>query len=190
MEKSNLTNKIIIIGGSAGSFNVLNKIVADLPSDFNIPVIIIVHRKYYGKSYLVNILNRITSLNVLDVDMKENIVSGNIYVAPPDYHLIVEDKCTLSLDLFETKNYSRPSIDVTMSSAAKVFGKNSIGVLLSGASKDGAEGLLDIQNNGGTAIVQDVQSSEVSVMPQSAIDLFNPDFILLPEFIGKSLSNL
>ena len=190
MEKSNLIDKIIIIGGSAGSFNVLNKIVAELPADFKIPVVIIVHRKYNGNNYLIKILDRISPLKVIDVELNEKIIPGNIYVAHPDYHLIVEDNFTLSLDLFESRNFSRPSIDITMSSAAKVFGENAVGVLLSGASKDGAEGMFDIKKNGGIAIIKDVRSAEVSVMPQSAINLFQPDYILYPDFIVNSLLEL
>ena len=111
-----------------------------------------------------------TKLKVKEVEDKDYILPGHVYIAPPDYHLLLEDENTFSLDASEKIYFSRPSIDVTFESVAEVFGAAVIGILLSGANADGAIGLSKIQQAGGFTIVQDPESAEVDYMPRQAID--------------------
>jgi two-component system chemotaxis response regulator CheB len=183
-------HKVLMIGGSAGSLDGILKIVAALPVTDHLVTIIIVHRKNESESILANLLSSRTRLNVKEVEDKEPIIGGNIYVAPADYHLLVENENMFSLDYSEKVHHSRPSIDVSFESAAHVFGDDVTGVLLSGANADGAEGLCRIQEAGGFTIVQDPVSAEVDYMPQQAIALMKPDKILNIEGIADFLSNI
>jgi two-component system chemotaxis response regulator CheB len=183
-------HKVLMIGGSAGSLDGILKIAAALPVTNHLVTIIIVHRKNESESILANLLSSRTRLNVKEVEDKEPIIGGNIYVAPADYHLLVENENMFSLDYSEKVHHSRPSIDVSFESAAHVFGDAVTGVLLSGANADGAEGLCRIQEAGGFTIVQDPVSAEVDYMPQQAIALMNPDKILNIEGIAEFLSNI
>jgi two-component system chemotaxis response regulator CheB len=170
--------KILAIGGSAGSLDGILKIVAALPASADLSVIIIVHRKNDSESILTNLLTTRTNLNVKEIEDKEAIMPATIYIAPPDYHLLIENEKLFSLDTSEKVNYSRPSIDVSFESVAEVFGKSAIGILLSGANADGAAGLYQIKQAGGLTIVQDPKSADVSFMPRQALEIMQPDKIL------------
>jgi two-component system chemotaxis response regulator CheB len=183
-------HKVLMMGGSAGSLDGILKIAAALPVTDHLVTIIIVHRKNESESILADLLSSRTRLNVKEVEDKEPIIGGNIYVAPADYHLLVENENMFSLDYSEKVHHSRPSIDVSFESAAHVFGDAVTGVLLSGANADGAEGLCRIQEAGGFTIVQDPVSAEVDYMPQQAIALMKPDKILNIEGIADFLSNI
>ena len=121
---------------------------------------------------------------------KEVILPGTIYIAPPDYHLLFEDENSFSLDASEKINHSRPSIDIAFESAAEVFGSSLIGILLSGANADGAEGLKKISQAGGYTIVQDPLTADVGFMPQQALNLMTPDAIVQGDEIGTFLQNI
>ena len=170
--------KILAIGGSAGSLNVILKVVTELPVTNYLSVVIIVHRKNDNESILGNLLSVRTNLIVKEIEDKEVIAGGSIYIAPADYHLLVENENMFALDLSEKVHHSRPSIDVAFESVAEIFGAAAIGVLLSGANADGAEGLKKIKEAGGYTIVQDPESAEVGYMPQQAIDQMQPDKII------------
>lgn len=159
--------RVILIGGSAGSMPVLEEILKQWPADFSIPLVIVLHRLKNVPSELVAILSSYRKLG--EPEDKELLLPGHIYLAPQNYHLLIEGDGTFSLDYSETVNFSRPSIDPTFSSAAAVFGPEVLGILLSGASKDGAEGLCDIVDAGGTGIVQDPDSALFSMMPSAAL---------------------
>ena len=122
---------------------------------------------------------------------KDPILPGMIYIAPADYHLLVENCTSFSLDYSEKVHYCRPSIDVTFESIAEFFGPSAIGVLLSGANADGAEGLYKMKKAGAFVVVQDPASAAVDYMPGQAINLFVPDAMIsgdqLPGFIKKML---
>ncbi|MEP6682992.1 MAG: chemotaxis protein CheB [Parafilimonas sp.] len=169
---------MLVIGGSAGSLDAILKIVSALPVTNYLSVIIVIHRKNDGESILTNLLSDRTTLTVKEVEDKEMINGGCIYVAPADYHLLIESKKMFSLDSSEKVNYSRPSIDVTFESVAEIFGKSAIGVLLSGANADGAKGLNKIKQAGGFTIVQNPESADVAYMPQQALEQMKPDKIL------------
>ncbi|MEP6465126.1 MAG: chemotaxis protein CheB [Parafilimonas sp.] len=178
MEEDEIKYRMLVIGGSAGSLDVILKIVSALPVTDYLSVIIIVHRKNDGESIFANLLSVRTNLIVREVEDKETIKGGCIYIAPADYHLLIENKKMFSLDASEKINYSRPSIDVTFESVAEVFKSSAIGILLSGANADGAKGLCEIKQAGGFTIVQDPESADVAYMPQQALEQMKPDKIL------------
>ncbi len=182
--------KVLAIGGSAGSLDVILKIVTAMPLTDNLFVIIIVHRKNDGESILRGLLSTRTDLIVREVEDKEAIRAGNIYIAPADYHLLIENEKMFSLDVSEKVYHSRPSIDVSFESVAAVFGSSAIGILLSGANADGAEGLSIIKQAGGFTIVQDPASAEVGFMPQQALEIMKPDKILNGDDIAEFIKQL
>jgi two-component system, chemotaxis family, protein-glutamate methylesterase/glutaminase len=181
-------NKLVVIGGSAGSLEVILKLISYAPP--TAVYVIIIHRKNDGESIFANLLSSRTSMPVKEVEDKEPILTGQVYVAPPDYHLLFEDKYNFSLDSSEKVHHSRPSIDVTFESAADTFGNDVIGILLSGANADGAQGLVCIRQAGGYAIVQDPASAEIDFMPQQAINRQAFDKIIEGENIGNFLAQL
>ncbi|MEO5947840.1 MAG: chemotaxis protein CheB [Chitinophagaceae bacterium] len=182
--------ELIVIGGSAGSFQVILKLVSQLDKGFDIPVLIITHRSRGNDTQLIDILNEKTSLRVKEAEEKELILPGCIYVCPPDYHLLIEKDKTLSLDYSEKVHYARPSIDVTFQCVADIYKEKSIAVLLSGANGDGAEGLYCIHQQGGVTIVQDPKNAEVPLMPQRALELFTADYIIEAKEIAGTLKEL
>jgi len=182
--------KMVVIGGSAGSLEIILKIVAALPQNSNASFVIVIHRKNEPDSILRNLLAGRTQLSVKEVEDKERIIPGTVYLAPPDYHLLFEDETAFSLDASEKIHHSRPSIDVTFESAADVYGAALIGILLSGANADGSNGMKRISENGGHTIVQESSSAEVSFMPQQALNLIKPDSVLNGNEIGSYLKNI
>jgi two-component system, chemotaxis family, protein-glutamate methylesterase/glutaminase len=171
MEEEILMNKyeLLIIGGSAGSLEVILEVLPLLRHDLDYAILLVLHRRS-GDSLLTGLLSDKTSLEVKEAEEKEAITPGVIYIAPADYHLLVEKDKTLSLDYSEKIHYSRPAIDASYETAAEAYGPLLIGVLLSGANADGAEGLLKIKQAGGLTIVQDPNEASVSYMPQQAIE--------------------
>jgi two-component system, chemotaxis family, protein-glutamate methylesterase/glutaminase len=171
MEEEILMNKyeLLIIGGSAGSLEVILEVLPLLRHDLDYAILLVLHRRS-GDSLLTGLLSDKTSLEVKEAEEKEAIRPGVIYIAPADYHLLVEKDKTLSLDYSEKIHYSRPAIDASYETAAEAYGPLLIGVLLSGANADGAEGLLKIKQAGGLTIVQDPNEASVSYMPQQAIE--------------------
>jgi two-component system chemotaxis response regulator CheB len=181
MEKDAVAQQLLIVGGSAGSLEWLLRIVTALPAQTKLAVLVVVHRRNGNDSILTDLLKARTGKKVKEVEDKEPIRPETIYVAPSDYHLLVEDTQSFALDSSEKIHFSRPSIDVSFMSAAQVFGRRCAAILLSGANADGAEGLLTIQEAGGFVAIQDPQLSEVGFMPQQALNLLKPDAIISQE---------
>ena len=192
MEENRLNNKIelLVIGGSAGSFDVLLQIIPKIKSDLNIPIIIILHRKSNTPTSIAKIFSSKTHLPVLECEEKDILQPGTIYFAPPDYHLLIENDHSISLDFSEKINYSRPSIDVTFKNLADLYHQNLAAILLSGANSDGAQGLFYIKKNNGITIVQDPAVAEIKFMPQQAINLFKVDYTLNIEEIINYINNI
>jgi two-component system chemotaxis response regulator CheB len=165
---------LIVMGGSWGGLHASLSILSGLPENFSIPIVLVLHRLKNFESDLQGVYRNKVKLEVREIEEKEKIKQGNVYIAPSNYHVLIERNQTFSLDVSEYENYSRPSIDVTFSSAAEVFGANTAGVLLSGASKDGSKGLKNIKEEGGLAIAQDPSEAEVDIMPKAGISLI-PD---------------
>lgn len=149
-----------------------------LPEDFSTPIIIVQHVNAHSESHWVTLLNAQSNLIIKEADEKEKIENGRVYIAPPNYHLMIEMDKTFSLTIAERVNYARPSIDVLFESAAEVYKNKLIGVVLTGSNNDGTQGLRRIQECGGTTIVQNPDTAESSPMPASAIAAMKPDYIL------------
>jgi len=178
MAEGNINNsyELLLIGGSAGSLDVIMQILPALRSELKIAVIIILHRKT-GESLLPDLLSDKTTWSVKEAEEKELIEYNTIYIAPADYHLLIEADKTFSLDYSEKVNFSRPAIDVTFETAVEAYGASTAAVLLSGANGDGTEGLAKVKAAGGLTIVQDPFEASVSYMPQHAIDAVKVDYI-------------
>lgn len=190
MEEAYLDNNghLILIGGSAGSLSVIISILQQLEHK-RYAIVIVLHRKESAEPMLAALLSSRSNFFVKEADEKERIVPGYVYLAPANYHLLIEKDYTLSLDASEKINYSRPSIDVTFESAAIAFQKKIIAILLSGGNNDGAEGMKKIKESGGVTIVQDPLAAEVAFMPECSLATSKPDFVLRTEAIITFLNN-
>jgi two-component system, chemotaxis family, protein-glutamate methylesterase/glutaminase len=166
--------KAVVIGASAGGVHALGEILPRLPKNYPLPIIIVLHLPGDQPSLLAEIFGSKTELRVKDADEKESLQPGTIYFACPGYHLLVERDLTLSLSQEDPVQYARPSIDVLFESAAVVLGRHLVGVLLTGANQDGAEGLKRIQEAGGLALIQDPATAQVRAMPEAACALLSP----------------
>lgn len=177
---------IVVIGGSAGGLGALEAILAGLPADFALPVVVVSHRAPEAPELLAGLLARHTPLEVCEANDKAELRPGCVLVAPSGYHVLVEPG-HLSLSTEAEVRFSRPSIDVAFESAAQAFGREAVGVVLSGANDDGARGLAAIRRAGGTAIVQDPATAEHAAMPAAAVDTARPQWVLAVEDIPGCL---
>ena len=162
--------KVFIIGGSSGSLDVLLYLLPHLQLLDHTAIIIVLHRKNGYDTALTDVLSYRTTVLVKEVDEKDVLLPGIIYLAPADYHLLIEKDYTFSLDVSERVNYSRPSIDVCFETAADALGQKLVGIILSGSNIDGTNGLQVIKQFGGVTVAQDPQSAESPFMPQQAIN--------------------
>jgi two-component system chemotaxis response regulator CheB len=180
----------IVIGGSAGVLDVLRIALAALPERLSIPVLVVVHLPVRSHSAVHESLQSASALPMSQAEDKEPLEGGHVYFASPGYHLLIEADRRAALSIDEPVYFSRPSIDVLFESASDVYGQTLLGILLTGASADGAAGLQTIHARGGLTVVQDPDTCEVPVMPQAALDLFRPDYVLAPSAIASLLANL
>ena len=160
--------EIIVIGTSWGGLSAVSSVIEGLPATFALPVVVVQHRSPDAPGLLAELLQMRTGLRVCEVEDKQSIVPGHVFVAPPNYHLLI-DRGVFSLTTDAPVRYSRPSIDVTFTSAADEYGRRTIGIVLTGANEDGSLGLKRIVDRGGYAIVQDPATAESPIMPQAAI---------------------
>jgi two-component system, chemotaxis family, protein-glutamate methylesterase/glutaminase len=160
--------EIVVVGTSWGGLAALRTLVAGLPRNFGMAVALVQHRHKDSDHLLRQLLQEKSELQVFEVEDKMPLEHGRIYVAPPDYHTLVEPG-HFSLSTEAPVRYSRPSIDVTFLSAADSYGHRAVGIVLTGANSDGSEGLKRISDRGGMAIVQDPSTAESSLMPSSAV---------------------
>ena len=181
---------IVAVGGSWGGAAAVRTVLADIPADFPAPMAIVLHRSHDSSGdALTRLIGTSCPLPVVEVEDKEDIVGGHVYLAPADYHLIVEDgHFALSTD--EAVRFSRPSIDVLFDSVADAFGARSVGVVLTGANDDGTEGLARIHRAGGYTIVQNPATAERPEMPQAAVESGAVDRVAEVEDIGRLLAEL
>lgn len=191
MEKIKLKKcKALVIGGSAGSLEVLLKVLPSIRHDLCFPIIIVVHRKQGRDSILSDLLSSKTTLKVKEAEEKEELLAQTIYIAPSDYHLLLEKDFTFSLDYSEKVNYCRPSIDVTLQSAAEVYTDSLVCLLLSGSNADGVNGLKAVKNYGGIALAQDPETASVSYMPKQAILNVKIDRVFHAEDMADYINSL
>jgi two-component system chemotaxis response regulator CheB len=187
MTKTSPGYQIIVIGASAGGPTALAELLPVFPSNYPIPIVIVQHLHPSQDNLFVEHLDRQSALTVKEADEKEPIEAGHAYLAPPNYHLLIEDDRTFSLSVDERVNYARPAIDILFESAVNVYADGVIGVILTGANNDGAQGLRLIKERGGLAIVQDPETAEASFMPQAAITATQVDYVLALPKIAKLL---
>lgn len=180
--------EIVVVGTSWGGLSALSAVVAGLPSTFALPIVVVQHRSRDAAGLLAELLQVRTRLCVEEVDDKRPILPGHVFIAPPNYHLLVE-RGFFSLTTDAPVRYSRPSIDVTFASAADEYGARTIGIVLTGANEDGALGLRRVADRGGLAIVQDPATAESAIMPQAALRLV-PQALAVPleRIAGKLVS--
>ncbi|MDQ1094966.1 MULTISPECIES: chemotaxis protein CheB [Chryseobacterium] len=182
--------ELMVIGGSAGSLQVILEMVKKLDSPIAFPILVVVHRKAHSVSILPALLQQFSPVDVIEIEDKTDIDVNGIYIVPADYHLLFESKNSVALDSSEKLNYSRPSIDVTFKSAAEMYGENLTGVLLSGANADGVEGLNYIKRNKGQVWIQDPETAEVRYMPQYAVERVNYDRLITPGNLAEHINKL
>jgi two-component system chemotaxis response regulator CheB len=190
MNKSGIKYKAIVIGGSAGSFSVVSKLLSKIDPEFPLPIIVCLHRLKHVRSGLVEGLNLKSKIPVIEPDDKDKIIGNRVYLAPSNYHLYIEPDNTISLSTEEVVNHSRPAIDNTFLSAANAYRKKVLGIILTGANKDGAKGLKAIHDKAGTTIIQDPATCEIDTMTKSALKLITPDYVLSPDQIANHLNQL
>jgi two-component system, chemotaxis family, protein-glutamate methylesterase/glutaminase len=181
---------LVCMGASWGGLKAVGQVLADLPEDFDLPVAIAQHRHRDSQAEtLAELLQAKTDRPVLDVDDKMPIASRHVYVAPPNYHLLVE-RGSFALSVDEHIQYARPSIDVLFETAAHAYGAGVIGIILTGANADGALGLARIKNAGGVALIQDPRGAARRTMPEAAIAATVADAVLPVEEIANFLYGL
>lgn len=163
------TAEAIVVGASAGALEALSAILPVLPAGYPLPILIVVHLPADKESFLAELLQGKCRIAVRQADDKEPIEPSTAYLAPPDYHLLVEPDRRLSLSSEEPVHYSRPSIDVLFETAAEAYGESLVGVVLTGANSDGAIGLRAIGQAGGTALVQRPDQAHAPAMPEAAL---------------------
>jgi len=168
----------VVVGGSWGGMHAVIKMLSCLPPTINFSFIIVLHRLKDVKSPLVELIAAQIKIPVKEADEKEAILPGHAYIAPANYHLLIESDKTFSLDASERVNFSRPSIDVTFESAAQAFKDKLIGIVLTGANEDGSKGLQKIGEAGGCTIIQDPKDALSPTMPKAAIQLINTAKVL------------
>lgn len=180
---------IIVIGCSLGGMHALQQVLPALPADFPIPVAIVQHRYKRSNEGLPAFLRKNTKVAVVDAEDKQWLKPGTVYLAPADYHLLVEDG-EISLSVDEAVAWSRPSVDVLFESAAEAYGARCLGVILTGANSDGAAGVKKIKRHDGFVVVQDPTTAEAPAMPLAAIAAARVDRILPLDRIGPFLVEL
>ena len=170
MEERKIGRKLVVIGGSAGSLDMLLDIIPRIDPAIDYPIVLVVHRRVSNDDVLADLLGTKTTMPVKEAEEKELLRAGHIYIAPGNYHLLFEHNHSVSLDDSERINYSRPSIDVSFQSAADIYGPGLTCILLSGANADGVEGCRYAQGKGAFTIAQCPGTAGVAYMPQQAID--------------------
>lgn len=181
---------IVVIGGSAGSFPIINTFLSQISKDFYPPIVLCLHRLKNIRHGFVEALNLRSNIRVLEPQDKESIEPHRIYLAPSNYHLMIDYDHTFAFSADQPVRYSRPSIDVLFMSAAAVFNHNVTAILLSGANTDGTDGMQAIHLKGGTTIVQSPETCTVETMTHSAIKNIPIQYVLLPEQIIPTLISL
>lgn len=182
--------KAVVIGGSAGSFQVITKILSSLPKNFPLPVLLSLHRLKHVRSGFVEALSIKSKIPIVEPYDKETIKPGMGYLAPSNYHMYVELNKRIALSTEEPVNHSRPSIDLTFETTAQAYRDKIIGIILSGANRDGAYGLKKLKQLGGLAIVQDPNECQVKTMTEASLKLTPVDHIFTTPQIINFLLNL
>jgi two-component system, chemotaxis family, protein-glutamate methylesterase/glutaminase len=182
--------RAIMIGGSAGSFQVVVKILNSLPKDFSLPVFLCLHRLKHVRSGFVEALSIKSNIPVVEPFDKETIKPGKAYLAPANYHMYIELGNKIALSTEEPVNHSRPSIDLSFNTAAVAYREKLVGIILSGANRDGASGLKKVKDQGGLCIVQDPNECEVRTMTEASLQSTEVDHVFNTEEIIQFLKKI
>ncbi|HSR97679.1 MAG TPA: chemotaxis protein CheB [Kofleriaceae bacterium] len=177
----------IVIGGSSGALDALSIILPALPARFTIPIAIVIHVPPNRPSLLASVLGSRCALRVREVEDKEPVAPATVFVAPPNYHLLLERQRTFALSIDAPIHYSRPAIDALFESAAEAYGEALLAVLLAGANEDGARGAHRVKAMGGTVVVQEPSSTHAPEMPKAAMRAAPVDSVLAPQGIAEFL---
>lgn len=180
----------IVVGASAGGVEALLKIFASLRVGYRLPILTVLHVPENRLSQLAPVFQARLPIKVKEADDKEDVAPGTLYFAPPGYHLSVENDFSLSLSQEDRVFHSRPSIDILFQSAADAYGPRLAGFLLTGANNDGAFGLSCIKLSGGMTVIQDPDQAQARTMPEAALALQHPDYLLPLNDIGQLLVEL
>jgi two-component system, chemotaxis family, protein-glutamate methylesterase/glutaminase len=168
----------VVIGASAGGVNALMQVLPALPRGYRLPIVVVIHVRSGRQNQLVEVFQQRVQLPVREAGDKEDVIPGTLYFAPAGYHLLLENERSFSLSCDAPLHFARPAIDITMESAADVYGASLAGMLLTGANEDGAQGMAAIGRAGGLTVVQDPEEANVGVMPLEAIRVRPPDLVL------------
>ena len=182
--------RAIVMGCSAGGFNALETFLKKIDKDFQVPIAVVQHVSPDFQNNIAYLLNSRANINIKEAEEKERLCSGNVYIAPRDYHLLVEDDETFSLSMEPHVNFSRPSVDPLFESAADVYGESLIGIILTGSNHDGSAGLKRVRNLGGISIVQNPNTAYAPEMPRAAIEKAGADYILELDEISEFLKGI
>lgn len=180
-------DRVVVIGASAGGVRGLMTVLGSLPENFPLPLVMVLHLRPDAGNFLADILNRNTPLRVRQAEEKEHPRPGTAYLAPPNYHLLIEEDRSLALSVDERVNFARPSVDVLFETAALAYRQGVIGVVLTGANHDGAQGAACIKAAGGILLVQDPREAEAKAMPEAALAATDPDQVVALAEIGPTL---
>jgi two-component system chemotaxis response regulator CheB len=185
-----MSYELVVIGASWGGLHAVGTVLDGLGDTSNAAFVVAQHRGAGGGERLAPLLQRRTRMSVREAEDKDTLTPGSIYLAPPDYHTLIEADGTIALSTEEAVRHARPSIDVLFRSAAEAYRERCVGVVLTGANEDGADGLALIKSLGGVAVVQDPRTAERVEMPSAAIEATNADLVLPLEEIGLFLRGL
>jgi two-component system, chemotaxis family, protein-glutamate methylesterase/glutaminase len=177
----------VVIGGSSGALDALSIILPALPAWFALPIAIVIHVPPHRPSLLADVLAARCALPVREVEDKEPVAPSTVFVAPPNYHLLIERRRTFALSIDAPIHYSRPAIDALFESAAEAYGESLLAVLLAGANEDGAHGVRRVKEMGGTVVVQEPSSTHAPEMPSAGMRSASVDGVLAPSGIAAFL---
>jgi len=185
-----MSYKALMIGGSAGSFQVVVYILSHLPQDYHLPIFLSLHRLKHVRNGFVEALSIKSKIKIVEPYNGELVKAGVAYLAPANYHMLIDIDRRIVLSTSSQVNHSRPSIDLSFQTAAEAYRDKLLGIILSGANKDGAYGLKKVLDYGGYTIVQDPDDSQIKTMPKAALDLQKPNQILTKEELSIFLNQL
>jgi two-component system, chemotaxis family, protein-glutamate methylesterase/glutaminase len=181
--------RAIVIGASVGAIETLSVLLPVLARDLRVPAVVVVHLPPRRASLLPQLFRGLCQAPVQEPMDKQPVAAGTIWIAPPDYHLLIEPEHTFALSVDPPVHFSRPAIDVLFASAAAAYGSSLAAVILSGASEDGAAGAGAVRAAGGYVLVQDPQHAAASTMPRAAIAAAQPQFVGSVEQIAAILQH-
>ncbi|GFO56905.1 putative chemotaxis protein-glutamate methylesterase [Geomonas sp. Red276] len=190
MADERLRYHAVAIGISTGGVTTLKPLLGALPADFRLPILVVQHVSPDSGARLAMLLDRICALHVKEADEQDIPVGGTVYLAPPNYHLLVEPDRRLGFSTDPPVNFARPSVDVLFETAADAYGEELVGVVLTGAGEDGARGLRRIKDKGGLAVIQEPADAVASAMPQAALMAVAPDHLVTLAALPQLLINL